>query len=131
MDKYLIDTTVLIDYLRGNGRANKFLNGLDEVNCSLITAAELYQGARNKIEQRLIDRILTQTKIISLTPEIGNQALQLTKNYSISFGIQISDALIAATAIKNSFILVSSNVKHFNRISNLRLYNWGKIPEKV
>ena len=38
--------------------------------------------------------------------------------------IGISDSLIAAHAIANNIILVTNNIKHFQRIPNLKLQNW-------
>jgi tRNA(fMet)-specific endonuclease VapC len=34
--------------------------------------------------------------------------------------------LIAATALSGNYILVTDNIKHFQRITNLRLENWIK-----
>ena len=36
------------------------------------------------------------------------------------------DLLIAATALSGNYILVTDNIKHFQRITNLRLENWIK-----
>jgi len=34
------------------------------------------------------------------------------------------DILIAATALSHNFILVTNNVKHFEKIKDLRIENW-------
>ena len=51
--------------------------------------------------------------ILPLSPEISTKAMYWFDEFSLSHGIEISDALIAATANTNNLALVTSNIKDF------------------
>ena len=53
----LVDTSIFVDYLRGNETAKEWMNGFPkgELAYSVITAAELLAGCRNRREQDLVD----------------------------------------------------------------------------
>jgi len=57
----------------------------------------------------------------SLTENIGHRALVYVEEYALSASMRAGDAIIAATAIENNMMLVSSNVKHFKVIKELQL----------
>lgn len=122
MKKYLVDTSILIDHLRGKSEATEFLKQ-DNLVISAVTGAELFQGARNKKEQELIQKLVNQFEISWFTPSISKLALELLKQYFLKFSLGFLDALIAATALNKDLILVTGNLKHFRSINNLKLYN--------
>ena len=123
----LLDTTVFVDYYRNDPKAKNFLQDGTHLICSIITAAELIQGSRNKNEQRNVDKLLAKAVLIPLSPEIGDIMLSLMKSYFLSHGLQIPDALIAATVIEEGLTLVTSNTKHFSFIKGLKLEDWEKV----
>jgi len=55
---YLIDTDILVDYIRGNLYAAAYLQSLDEWSYSVVTAMDLFAGAQNKREIRAIEKVL-------------------------------------------------------------------------
>ena len=55
---YLIDTDILVDYIRGNLDAAAYLQSLDEWSYSVVTAMELFAGAQNKRQIRAIEKVL-------------------------------------------------------------------------
>ncbi|MEA3290843.1 MAG: PIN domain-containing protein, partial [Pseudomonadota bacterium] len=59
--------------------------------------------------------------ILPLTENIGHRALIYVEEYALSSNMRAGDAIIAATAIENNMTLVSSNVKHFKVVKELRL----------
>ena len=63
----LTDTTIFIDYLRGDTAADQFLNKQLLTQCSLITAAELIHGAADKKAQRITENLLSKVRIISIS----------------------------------------------------------------
>lgn len=125
MDK-LIDTTIFVDFLRGFSPAQEYLNELDQISCSQITAAELLQGCTNKKSINGVEKLLKYVRLLPLTPTIGKVTIQLIKDFSLSHHLTIPDALIAATALEDNLTLVTSNVKHFRFIPKLRLVDWTK-----
>jgi predicted nucleic acid-binding protein len=125
MGRYLIDTNVLISYLRRDKKAISFLDSLEKVVISTISAGEIYQGVRNKKELRLTkDFLSTYCRIISLDEQISGLSLELLEKYILSRGLLLLDALIAATAIKYDLTLITSNSKHFEIIKELKVEKW-------
>jgi len=122
----IIDTNVFIEYLRGNRKADTYLHGLDALRCSVITAAELIQGARNKKEMQTTKRFLERIEVIPLKPAIGEKMFSLIITHHLSQGLQIPDALIAATALEENLTLVTGNTKHFSFIKGLKLLAWNR-----
>jgi len=123
MEKYLVDTTVLVDHLRGKTKASKFLER-DDYLVSAITLAELLQGARNKKEQKIIEELISQLAISWGNKTINQLAIELIQVYFLKHNLRFLDALIAATALQKNLILVTANTKHFQFISGLKLINF-------
>lgn len=127
MKHYIVDTNILIEYFRDNQKAVTFLQSLSVIFISLITVGELYQGAKNKKELGLIkDFIQKHCKVIPLDSSTTNTALSLLENHTLSEGLLILDALIAACALEYSLTLITENARHFRFINNLYLEAWQK-----
>jgi hypothetical protein len=122
MARYLIDTDVIIDVSRRNAAAANFVDSLENVEISIITALELIAGARNQRDDDGIDSLI---KTYPVHGELGVQitglAYELLKRHAKSDGLRTFDALIAATAIEAGLTLVSRNRKHFQMIRGLNL----------
>jgi tRNA(fMet)-specific endonuclease VapC len=118
---YLIDTDVMIDVSRENANAASYLDSLSDPAISIITAQELIVGARNKQDLVGIDSVVSTYSVIHIDAVIGQLAYDLLKRYARSDGLRTFDSLIAATAIRRGFALVSRNRKHFAMIDGLRL----------
>ena len=43
------------------------------------------------------------------------------EEYALSSNMRAGDAIVAATAVENNMTLVSSNIKHFKVVNELRL----------
>ena len=117
----LIDTDVMIDVSRGNASAASYLDSLSDPAISIITAQELIVGARDKRDLVGIDSLVSAYPVIHMDTAIGQLAYDLLKRYAKSDGLRTFDSLIAATAIRLGFELVSRNRKHFAMIAGLRL----------
>jgi tRNA(fMet)-specific endonuclease VapC len=127
--KYLIDTDVLIDALHGTRDTLHTLQTLavEGVALSLITVAELYEGAFHEStpEQRLAEarqfiRGYTRLDLSDqICEEFGRQRATLRRQGQ---RIPDMDLLIAATAITHDLTLVTRNTRHFSRIPDLKLY---------
>ncbi len=119
----MIDTDVLIWYMRGNVKAKKAIDKQDEFCISVITYMELVQGMRNKNELFLLRAALRKwnAKILYIDETISAKAMFLVEQHYLSDSLYLADALIAATAMSNGVKILTGNVKHYEIIKNIEL----------
>ena len=120
----LCDTNILIEFYKGNSGIVQELEhvGLSNLSVSVITAGELYFGARDKRELNQMKKHLSLLNQISLDTEISERFLALLGEYALSHKLSVPDALIAATALSRNIPLYTLNIKDFQFIPNLELY---------
>ena len=106
----LIDSDVLIWLTRGQQSAKARLSEINPWRISAITYMELAQGCRSKEELHRAKRGLERkdTEIVPLTSSISERAMHLIDAHALSDGLQLADALIAATAIEQGFVLLTA-----------------------
>ena len=121
MRDLLIDTDVLIWYLRGHAEAGRLLDSLAEPTLSAVTYMELVQGCRDKQELSLLkkDMGMRGTRILPIDANISDRAVSLIEIHALSGGLQMADALIAATGLIHGLSLVTGNAKHFVALDGL------------
>ena len=119
----IIDTDVLIWYLRGNENAQKIINDNIPFKISVITYIELIQGMKNKQELKILQKFLKKwaIEIIQINENISSHAMFLVENFCLSHSMEMGDALIAATALQNREILLTANSKHYNFIPKIQI----------
>jgi predicted nucleic acid-binding protein len=112
--RLLLDTDVLIDFLRGQPQAVQLLEDTDcEFHVSAVSVAELYVGVRDGREREVLDQLVGVLRTIEISTEIAQQAGLWRREYGKSHGTGILDALIAACADALQIPLATLNVKHF------------------
>ena len=123
---YLLDTCILIDYLRGEQSVYNLLvnNSKIKLSMSTVTMMELMIGALNKREVDYIQKAFKSIDIIYLDKDISKMAEELIIKYSKSHNLQIDDALIAATSIKMNVELITYNISDFKFIPHVKLYQF-------
>lgn len=113
-DRLLLDTDVLIDYLRGREEAVAYLEGQSgDLLISTITVAELYAGVHEGKERQILERFLCAFEIVSVDSAIATKGGLYRRDYWSSHGTGLSDALVAATAELYQAQLVTLNERHF------------------
>ena len=119
----LVDTDVLIWYLRGDKKAYELIHSLSNICISSVTYMELVQGMRNKDELRTLQKTLRQwnVKTIYINEEISAKALFYVEEYFLSHSMQLADALIGATASMYGMKLITANDKHYKIIKELEM----------
>ena len=119
-EKYLIDTDVIIDYLRSEPHAVEFLENINqEMLISAITIAELYSGIRNQKEKMKIEEFIKAFVFIPINKEIAEKGGLIRNEFGKSFNIGLADSLIAATSIITKSKIVTLNLKHFQMFDNI------------
>ncbi len=119
----LVDTSVLIDYLRGHQAAADLLEeerAADVLHASEITRLEVLAGMRPAEEDRT--RLLLSTLAWHpVDAEVAEEAGTLGRRWLPSDdGVDGADLAIAATAILIGGRLLTLNVRHFPMFSDLR-----------
>ncbi len=130
---YLLDTDTLIFLIRGhsNVAGNFDAHAAAPKALSVISYGELIYGAMKSahpIENAAKARRLTQLfPIIDVSQPVietfGSLKVELEKHGQ---KLEDFDLIIAATAIQLGYTVVTGNVRHFQRIPNLRVENWAK-----
>lgn len=123
-NKYLLDSNVIIDYLRGDERALSLIEKTESPIISVVTVGEVYQGVLNSKELQRIKEVLKNFKIVYITESISKEAVNLVETYHLASGLYFLDALIASMSIENGYTLLTSNTKHFKMIKELKVIKW-------
>lgn len=114
MKNILIDTDILINFLRGNIKAKEFLSKQADngtVYCSAITIAEIFAGMIEK-ERTQTEQLIDSLNIINVNKEIAEKAGSY-KNSIKTQNLELDDCIIAATAFCTQAILATGNGKHY------------------
>ena len=119
----LVDTDVLIWHLRGYPQATRRLDELGALTLSAISWLEVLQGMRNKAEFVAVKKMLDMRSatLLPVTEAITLRATELMEAITLSHGLQMGDALIAATALEHGLPVLTANVKHFGAVQGLKV----------
>lgn len=113
----LIDSDILIEVSRGRDENLlaqwSALSGVDSaLLCSPVTIAELWHGARPS-EHRTLADLFGALICVPIDQEIGQRAGEYLRQFRKSHGVELGDALIAATAALHHAALWTRNRKHY------------------
>jgi predicted nucleic acid-binding protein len=119
----IIDTDVLIWYLKGNEKAYQAVENSRNFFISVVTYMELVQGMRNKKELTVLRKALHgwNAQILYLTEEISAKAMFYVEQHFLGHSLQLADALVGATAIAHGMPLLTANDKHYKILKDLQL----------
>ena len=107
--KAVVDTNILVDYLRGVAAAQDELARYAAPVISLITWMEILIGAQTPDEERQLRHFLKRFEIHPVTPPIAERAIAIRR-----VGRQrLPDAIIWATAEELGLLLVTRNTRDF------------------
>ncbi len=126
MPKYLLDTDIIIEWLRRNEPVVAWLKEHDAAGdflaCTPVSVAEIYAGMRTR-EEFFVAEILRVLHCVEITERIGHKAGHYRRIFGTSHGVEIADALIAAAAHVGGLTLCSRNLRHYpmRDVKKLRL----------
>lgn len=119
-ERLLLDTDILIEYLRGQQKAVEYLESLtSDLHVSVISIAEWFAGVRDGEEERSLKQFLLAFTALPVTEKVAHLGGLYRRDYRPSHGTGLADALIAATAEENGFGLVTFNRRHFPMVSEI------------
>lgn len=131
MNRFLIDTDVLIDHLRGVEAATSFLEQKindAHVYIAAITVAELFSGVRDGQEKLCLEQFLDLFNIVTIEQVVASKGGLFRRDYGKSHGVGLADAIISASADSIAATLVTLNKKHFPMQNNILVPYQKKSP---
>jgi predicted nucleic acid-binding protein len=116
MNEILFDTNIIIDHLKGVSEATLLIQNSKQkkyiLSCSVLSVTEILSGIQPK-EAPLFERFLDNFVKIIVTDKIAVYAGLYMNTYMKSHGMNIADAIIAASAKCNGSKLYTLNIRHF------------------
>jgi tRNA(fMet)-specific endonuclease VapC len=128
--KYLLDTNICVHFFKGKYSLIDKIENVGLSNCAIseITLAELVFGAENSENPtknlKVVDKFAEQITILPIFDSIykyGKEKARLRKS-----GIMIGDfdLLIGCTSTESNLIMVTENIREFERITDIKIENW-------
>lgn len=115
MKKVIVDTDILINFLRGKEAAQTYLFSLLEkettIYCSAITVAEIHAGMKEH-EREKTTELIDSLNVVDINCKIAEKA-GTYKREEKRQSLELDDCLIAATAFIEGAILATGNGKHY------------------
>ena len=112
----LLDTDIVIDYLRGYQYARELLYRFSlegPLAVSVITHLEIYQGMRSGEEEKTIT-FLDGLASVPVDASLARKAGELLRSPEVKgLAIGPADAIIGATALSLNIPLLTNNVTHY------------------
>jgi predicted nucleic acid-binding protein len=113
----LVDSDILIEVSRGKNagivaRWMDLSNSDAAVLYSPVSVAELWAGARPN-EHDSLNNLFGAISCAPIDKEVGRQAGTWLRKYRLSHGVEVADALMAASAVANNAALWARNRKHY------------------
>lgn len=117
MPNYLLDTTVIIDYLRGEPKivdlVRKLFSDGSSLGCCPINIIEVYAGMKPK-EKPITEQFIDNLEPYELTPNIAKRAGTYKREYQQKgITLCLPDVAIASVAVSNDLILLTDNPRHY------------------
>ena len=117
----LLDTDILVDFLRGHDKALTFVTAhSDRIVLSAVVVAELYSGVKGDAEKAVLDSFVALFPAAPVTAQIARSGGLYRRDYGKTHGVGLADAILAATAEVEGAELATLNVKHYPMVKGLR-----------
>ncbi|ALO15614.1 tRNA(fMet)-specific endonuclease VapC [Salinivirga cyanobacteriivorans] len=127
---YLLDTNICIHYFKGQFALKEKVEkaGFENFAISEITLAELIYGAEKsqKVEKNLqvVEEFADKIKILPILPCLKIYGKEKARLKSIGKTVGDLDLFIGSTAIANNMIMVTRNIREFERMGGITVENW-------
>jgi tRNA(fMet)-specific endonuclease VapC len=129
MITHILDTDILVFWLRGSEKIERLALAIGLEHISSVSLAELWYGAYKSAQpERNMQAVQTVQGRLMRLP-FGEQAEQAFGRIKADlekqgFPLDDADLMIACTALVHDAILITNNTSHMSRIPGLRLEAW-------
>jgi tRNA(fMet)-specific endonuclease VapC len=117
VSRYLLDTTVLIDFSKGREPAfsliHRFIQNNDELGVSPVNVAEFYSGlaaSQHHVWDEFFEPLLLWPISLGAAKQAGKFRYDFARE---RVTLSTTDTLVAAVALKHRAVIVTSNVKDY------------------
>ncbi len=118
--KGLIDTNIIIYLSNDLVEISPLFERYDDLFISRITHMEVLGfNFDDKEGEELAENLVNQFPILEINQEVGESTIEIRKQKRI----KLPDAIIYATALVNGCELVTANVRDFNGLEGVEIYN--------
>ncbi len=137
MKKYLLDTNICVYFLNGKFKLGERIDKVGFENClvSEITIAELKYGIEKSTykekNRKTLKTFQSKFGILPIFPALDIYAKEKARLKTKGKILDDFDLLIGATAIFNSYILVTKNVSDFDRLDGIVIEDWTSLQEEA
>jgi len=134
MKRCTLDTNIISAFLKKDlrvvRRVSDYLEFFDRLTINIISYYEILRGLKdlgNEEKLKKFEEFVQENELISIGKDVAVKAAEIY-SYLKKQGNLIEDAdiLIASIAIVENLVLVTNNIKHFERIKGLATENWLK-----
>lgn len=87
---------------------------------SSVVVAELYAGVKGANELAVLDNFVSLFRQVPIDSEVAKAGGGYKRDFGKSHGVELADAILAATADKENAELTTLNVKHYIMIKGLK-----------
>jgi len=124
VEKFVVDTNVIIDFLRGDMTLYTFFHALESKEISgffsVITEMELLWCCQDEKERDKIEELLSMLERINVDDSLIPMVCKCKQK---SPEIDLPDAIIAASSLKTPCYLSTRNIKHFQKTEGIKLFD--------
>jgi predicted nucleic acid-binding protein len=113
MVSQLLDTSIVVDVLRGYLLARTWLSNNSDLGITRIVWLEVIEGAENRREQERAVKTLKEFELVTLTVEDMDWAVDKLLQFNLSHNLDAVDCLIASANYRQQLPLYTRNLKHF------------------
>ncbi len=128
MDKICLDTDFLVEFLRENEKAVRFIEESKEsvLATTFVNLFELYYGAFKSIRPELhlpaVEALKSKLTILNFSDDSAELAGKVRAKLSgKGETVEIRDLFIGAIALVNDFSVKTNNKKDFSKIPGLKI----------
>jgi tRNA(fMet)-specific endonuclease VapC len=127
---YLLDTNICIHFFRGRFQLIEKFEEVGFKNCAIseITLAELVFGAENSLTPKknlaLVEKFSAQLAVLPIYDAIHLYGKEKARLRKLGRLISDFDLLIGCTSVEKDLVMVTENIREFERISRIKLENW-------